>query len=135
YLVLLAVVSIAAAVWIYGYWSRGERHVARARIAEHLPEILRDNVARHGVEGAVETPAVTLWLYGAYAMPPVAVLAGHGALALRRRKRWALVAAVLAALVAIPVAYGGTRLLHSLEDRHFYPKSPYVRTYRALSIP
>jgi len=135
YLVLLAVVSLAAAVWIYGYWSRIERHGARARLAEHLPEIVRDNVARHGVEGAVETPAVTLWFYGPYALPAVAVAAGLGVLALRRRKKWALVATALVALVAIPVAYGGTRLLHSLEDRHFYPKSPYVRTYRALSIP
>lgn len=136
YLILLAVISLIAAGWVYGYWSRIERRGAqRAKIAERLPEFVRDNVARHGVEGAVETPAVALWLHGPYALPLVAAAAGLGVLALRRRKRWALVATVVVALAAIPVAYGGTRALRGLEDRHFYKRSPYVRTYRALSIP
>ena len=136
YLMLLAVISLLAAGWIYRYWSRVERHGGqRAKLAERLPEIVRDNVARLGVEGVVETPAMALWLYGPYALPAVAAAAALGALALRRRKRWALAATVLVALAAVPIAYGGTRLLRSIEDRHFYARSPYVRTYRALAIP
>ena len=135
YLMLLAIISLIAAGWVYGYWSRLGRGAQRAKIAERLPEIVRDNVARHGVGGAVETPAVALWLHGPYALPLIAAAAGLGVLALRRRKRWALVVTVLVAIAAIPVAYGGTRALHGLEDRHFYARLPYVRTYRALSIP
>jgi len=136
YLMLLAVISLLAAGWIYRYWSRVERHGGqRAKLAERLPEIVRDNVSRHGVEGALETPALALWLHGPYALPAVAAAAALGVLALRRRKRWALVATVLVALAALPAAYGGMRVLRSLEDRHFYAKSPYVRTYRSLAIP
>jgi hypothetical protein len=136
YLILLAVVSLIAAGWIQGYWSRVERHGAqRAKLAERLPDILRDQVARHGIEGAVESPAMALWLYGPIALPLVAVASGLGVLAIRRRNRWALVATVLVALASFPVAYGGTRVLRSIEDHHYYAKSPYVRTYRALSIP
>jgi hypothetical protein len=135
YLALLAVASLAAAIWIHHYWNRGERAgIARSRLVERLPTVLAENVHRNGAEGVVETPAIVFWVIP-FTLPVVAVAAGAAFLGLRRRHRWALAATVIFALMAFPVLYGGSKVLRGLEDRHYYAKSSYVRTYRVISIP
>lgn len=130
------VISLIAAGWTYRYWSRGKDYLGKTlpRVAERLPKALRDGVERRGVAGALEAPALTLWVFGPIAIP---VVAGAGAvvfLALRRRRRWALAATLVAAVVAIPILYGGASALRHIEDRHYFARSPYVRTYRYLAL-
>jgi hypothetical protein len=136
YLVVLAAVALLAAAWSYRYWSRGDGYVAKLpRLAARLPPAVRADVERRGVAGALEAPALALWVFGPIALPVVAGASVATLVALRRRRRWALVATLLAALAALPVAYGGVGALRALEDRHYFARSPYVRTYRALAVP
>ena len=137
YLALLAVVAIVAAVWSQAYWNRKEtpRGSTRQRVAEQLPAVAKQTVARRGAAGALEVPAMALWVHAPIALPAVAVACALVLVGLRRRRRWALAATLLVALLAPLVVYGGARALHDLEDRRFYSRSPYVRTYRWLGGP
>ena len=137
YLALFAVVAIVTAGWTTRYWTRGRSYLGETlpRLAERLPTLVKENVAKSPVSGTVETPALVLWAFGPIALPVVAVGAALLLVLVRRRRRMALVLTLLLAAAAVPVAYGGVRALRQIEDRHYYAKSPYVRMYHALALP
>jgi hypothetical protein len=136
FLVLFAVTALLAAGWTYRYWSRGGSYGDKLpRLVERVPAAVGDGVSRRGLEGALEAPALVLWVVGPIALPIGVGAAAITFVGLRRRRRWALVATLVLAVAAPLVALGGAGALRRIEDRHFYARSPYVRTYRALSAP
>jgi hypothetical protein len=137
YLVLLAIIAIATAAWTYGYWTRGRSYFGETlpRLAERVPGLIKETVAKNPVEGAVETPALLLWAFGPIAIPVVALGAALLLIYVSRRRRAALAFTLLVAAAVVPVAYGGVRALRQIEDRHFYARSPYVRVYHYLAVP
>lgn len=116
YLAVLVLGSVAAATWMFKFFS--DRGGFAALLAEARQEGLR----------ATLLVGAPIWLIAAAVAGLVVIVF------LRRRALWALLAAALAAPATLAALYAAHRLLVAMEDR-FYDRSKYVSLYRQGAYP